>query len=74
MAKKATIEGTTETKATSERGIDVEAVTKLVDGLKAKSPENSRILSERLARYVDATDEKTAARESLKGALAFLKG
>jgi hypothetical protein len=72
MAKEKT-ETSTE-KKTRERGIDVESVTKLSQDIKAKAPENSRILLERLGRYVDASDEKVQARESLKAAIKFIKG
>ena len=61
-------------KKTRERGIDIEAVTKLAQDIKAKAPENARILLERLARYVDAAGEKVEARESLKAAIKFIKG
>jgi hypothetical protein len=72
MAKEKT-ETSTE-KKTRERGIDVEAITKLSQDIKAKAPENARILLERLGRYVDASDEKVQARESLKAAIKFIKG
>lgn len=61
-------------KKTRERGIDVEAVTAFINTIKTKSPENAKILSDRLAAYVDARDEKNRSRESLKAALKFLKG
>lgn len=64
----------TEGTKTRERGIDVEAVTAFIKTVQAKSPENAKILSERLARFIDARDEKNTARESLKAAIKFLKG
>ena len=72
MAKEKTETGAE--KNTRERGIDVEAITKLAQDIKAKVPENARILLERLGRYVDASDEKVQARESLKAAVKFIKG
>lgn len=76
MAKKEGSPTTTTTAtATAKREhINIDAVTALILAVKAKSPENSRILSERLARYVDAKDEKNLALQSLKAAVKFIKG
>lgn len=77
MERKKTIpEGTTtESKTRKAREcLDIEGITKMIGEIKTKSPENSRILSERLARFLDATNEKNEARASLRSAYFFIKG
>ena len=57
-----------------ERGIDIDVVSKMIADIKIKSPENARILTERLSRFVDARDEKRDSAKSLKEAIRFLRG
>lgn len=71
MAKNTKTEAAVET--TKTRGVDLDVATKLVETMKAKSPEMAKILEGKIAAFIDARDEKRKASKELSDAFNFLK-